>query len=53
MNKGVHLSYFIQWTNLTINAGGDKKNQLKIRSHPHQETIFRPAVEKFDHSRLR
>ena len=38
-NKRVHLSYFIQYTKLVINAGTDKKNQLKER-----------LLEKFDHS---
>ena len=38
-NKRVNLSYFIQYTKLVINAGTDKKNQLKER-----------LLEKFDHS---
>ena len=38
-NKRVHLSYFIQYTKLVINAGSDKKNQLKER-----------LLEKVDHS---
>lgn len=41
-NKRVHLSYFIQYTNLVINGGSDKKNQLKELS-----------LEKFDHSLVR
>ena len=38
-NKRVHLSYFIQYTNLVINAGSNKKNQLKESS-----------LEKFDYT---
>ena len=41
-NKRVHLSYFIQYANLVINAGSDKKNQLKESS-----------LEKFDYSLVR
>ena len=41
-NKRVHLSYFIQYTNLVVNVGSDKKNQLKGSS-----------PEKFDYSLVR
>ena len=41
-NKRVHLSYFIKYTNLVINAGSNKKNQLKESS-----------LEKFDYSLVR